>query len=120
MTASSFLRKDETNCQSQINSMVDIERQLAVIQVNATAGATRQQILSLLEIFHGRVLSISVAVLIVEVTGNCAKVDALLELLDRFEVRAVARTAPLVISHTLNEHHQSHPSSLADTCQSSL
>jgi acetolactate synthase-1/3 small subunit len=75
-----------------------IEREMALINVMAEAGAPRQEVLSLANIFRAKVVDVSGAGIIVEATGDWAKVSALIELLKPFGIREIVRTGTVAIA----------------------
>ena len=75
-----------------------IEREMALITVSATAGADRQEVLSLVDVFRAKVVDISHAQLIVEASGNKEKVDAFIELLRPIGVTDITRTGYIAIN----------------------
>jgi len=75
-----------------------IEREMALITVSATAGADRQEVLSLVGVFRAKVVDISHAQLIVEASGNKEKVDAFIELLRPIGVTDITRTGYIAIN----------------------
>jgi len=79
-----------------------IERALVLIDVNVADGAARREILSIVEIFNARILSVVTDGLILEATGKVAKVDALMSLLERFGIRHSARSEVVTIRKHVN------------------
>jgi acetolactate synthase-1/3 small subunit len=74
-----------------------IEREMALIDVVATPGAARQEVLSLVGVFRAKVVDISQAGMIIEASGNKEKVEALIELLRPLGIRDVTRTGCIAI-----------------------
>jgi acetolactate synthase I/III small subunit len=74
-----------------------IEREMALIDVEATAGATRQEVLSLVAVFRAKVVDISDTGMIIEASGNKEKVEAFIELLRPIGIRDVTRTGCIAI-----------------------
>ncbi|SRR5258706_14425331 len=74
-----------------------IEREMALIDVEATPGAGRQEVLSLVAVFRGKVVDISQTAMIIEASGNKEKVEAFIELLRPLGVRDVTRTGSIAI-----------------------
>lgn len=74
-----------------------IEREMALIDVAAAAGATRQEVLSLVSVFRAKVVDISQTGMIVEASGNKEKVEALIELLRPLGIRDITRTGCIAI-----------------------
>jgi acetolactate synthase-1/3 small subunit len=74
-----------------------IEREMALIDVAAAAGPTRQEVLSLVSVFRAKVVDISQTGMIVEASGNKEKVEALIELLRPLGIRDITRTGCIAI-----------------------
>jgi acetolactate synthase-1/3 small subunit len=74
-----------------------IEREMALIDVAATAGAIRQEVLSLVAVFRAKVVDISQTGMIIEASGNKEKVEAFIELLAPMGVRDITRTGCIAI-----------------------
>jgi acetolactate synthase-1/3 small subunit len=66
-------------------------RDLAMIKV-ATTNESRAQVMQLAEVFRARIIDVSPASLIVEITGTEDKIDSLLEVLRPYGVLETART----------------------------
>jgi len=87
----------------QLNKLVDvvkvvdlseaphIERELMLIKVRAT-GKDREEMKRMAEIFRGRILDVTDATYTIELTGNCEKLDAFIEGLDRATILETVRT----------------------------
>lgn len=75
-----------------------IEREMALITVSASAGAERQEVLSLVSVFRAKVVDISHTQLIVEASGNKEKVDTFIELLRPIGVTDITRTGYIAIN----------------------
>jgi acetolactate synthase-1/3 small subunit len=74
-----------------------IEREMALITVNAEAGVQRQEVLSLVGVFRAKVVDISQTQMIVEASGNKEKVDAFIELLRPIGINEITRTGRIAI-----------------------
>ncbi len=74
-----------------------IEREMALIDVQATPGALRQEVLSLVAVFRAKVVDISQTGMIIEASGNREKVEAFIELLRPLGIRDVTRTGCIAI-----------------------
>lgn len=79
-----------------------IEREMALIDVEATPGADRQEVLSLVEVFRAKVVDISQTGMIIEASGNKEKVEAFIELLRPMGVRDITRTGCIAIGRLSN------------------
>ena len=75
-----------------------IEREMALITVEASAGAARQEVLSLVGVFRAKVVDISHSQLIVEASGNKEKVDTFIELLRPIGIADITRTGHIAIN----------------------
>ena len=75
-----------------------IEREMALITVDASAGVARQEVLSLVSVFRAKVVDISHSQLIVEASGNKEKVDTFIELLRPLGITDITRTGHIAIN----------------------
>jgi len=75
-----------------------IEREMALITVSASAGAARQEVLSLVSVFRAKVVDISHTQMIVEASGNKEKVDTFIDLLRPIGVTDITRTGHIAIN----------------------
>jgi acetolactate synthase I/III small subunit len=80
-----------------ITTRPHIEREMALIDVEAPQGAARQEVLSLVGVFRAKIVDISQARMIVEASGNKEKVEALIELLRPLGIRDITRTGSIAI-----------------------
>jgi acetolactate synthase-1/3 small subunit len=81
-----------------ITTRPHIEREMALITVAASAGAGRQEVLSLVSVFRAKVVDISHTHLIVEASGNKEKVDTFIELLRPIGITDITRTGHIAIN----------------------
>jgi acetolactate synthase-1/3 small subunit len=75
-----------------------IEREMALITVDATAGQQRQDVLSLVNVFRAKVVDISHTQMIVEASGNKEKVDTFIDLLRPIGITDITRTGHIAIN----------------------
>ncbi len=68
-----------------------VHRELCLIKVR-TAPSEREEIVSLAGIFRGNIIDVAPDCVIIEITGNQSKIDALIKLLDGHEILELART----------------------------
>jgi acetolactate synthase-1/3 small subunit len=93
----------QLNKQIRVLSVTDltmfdhIEREMALIHVNAAGGNERQQVMHLVDIFRARVIDVSERALTIETTGDRPKVNALLGLLGPFGIHEMVRAGTLAI-----------------------
>jgi acetolactate synthase-1/3 small subunit len=71
-----------------------VERELMLIKVNATA-SNRAEVIELAQVFRARIVDISEETLTVEVVGDPGKMVALMQMLNKFGLREVARTGKI-------------------------
>ncbi len=81
-----------------VTNLPHIEREMALIDVNAKAGAERQEILNIVGIFRAKVVDMSHEKMILEASGTQDKVDTFIELLKPFEINEVTRTGCVAIN----------------------
>ena len=89
--------------EKQVSKLIDVRdirelkpdssvyRELALIKVKATA-AQREGVIGVTDIFRANIIDVCTESLTVELTGNQAKIEAFLNLLDGYEILELART----------------------------
>jgi acetolactate synthase-1/3 small subunit len=73
-----------------------VEREMVLVKVAAKA-ETRAEILSITDIFRGKVVDVSSKSYTIEVTGDVEKIKAFLELLKPMGIKEVARTGQVAL-----------------------
>ncbi|RNC29707.1 MAG: Acetolactate synthase small subunit [Candidatus Dichloromethanomonas elyunquensis] len=73
-----------------------VHRELALIKVTATP-ETRADILNIVEIFRAHVVDVNKETVIVQLTGEERKIDAMCELLEDYGIREIVRTGRIAI-----------------------
>lgn len=68
-----------------------VYRELALIKVK-TDSSQRQGVIAVADIFRAKIIDVASDSLIVELTGNQAKIDAFINLLEGYEILELART----------------------------
>ncbi len=71
-----------------------VERELMLIKINATA-SNRGEAIEVANVFRARVVDISDATLTLEVVGDPGKMVALMQMLNKFGIREIARTGKI-------------------------
>lgn len=66
-------------------------RELILCKV-AVAAQSRQQVLAIADIFRAKIVDVATDSLMIELTGNQAKLDAFVGLLEGFEIKELVRT----------------------------
>ena len=73
-----------------------VEREMALVKVAASA-VTRAEIMSIVDIFRGKVVDVGSTSYIVEVTGDERKIQALLDLLRPLGILEIVRTGKVAM-----------------------
>ena len=81
-----------------------VSRELALIKVAANA-ANRSDIMQIVDAFRGQVVDVGKSSLMLQLTGDEAKVGALLEVLAEFGVLEVARTGAVALTRGAERMH---------------
>ena len=68
-----------------------VERELVLVKVKADL-SVRYQIIELAEMFRAKIVDVGLDALTIEATGSLPKVQAMLELLEPYGIRELART----------------------------
>lgn len=76
-----------------------VEREMMFIKVQAE-GALRGEILRTVEIFRCKVIDVSLNEMIIEATGNRDKLDAIVDLFQRFGIKEIARTGAVAMKRS--------------------
>lgn len=75
---------------------VSIGRELALIKVNADQ-KSRSEIIQVVDIFRARIIDVAPRSLIVEVTGDENKINAITQLLGQFGIKEMVRTGKVAL-----------------------
>ena len=83
-----------------------VDRELALIKVSSNTN-TRSEIIQIADLFRGRIVDVAEDILIVEVTGDEGKINAMVHLLSKFGIKEIARTGRVALSRgvKLDEQH---------------
>ena len=76
---------------SELEPGESIERELAIIKVSADK-ESRSEIMQIVNIFRAKIIDVSHRSMIIEVTGDEEKIDAIVQLLRQFGIKEMART----------------------------
>ena len=68
-----------------------VKRELMLVKISAR-NSDRQDVLTIVEIFHGKVVDVTHDSMILEVTGNQDKLEAFLDMLGDYDILELART----------------------------
>jgi len=76
---------------SELEPAESVERELAMIKVTADKDS-RSEIMQIVNIFRAKIIDVSHRSMIIEVTGDEEKIDAIVQLLRQFGIKEMART----------------------------
>ena len=82
---------------SDITENERVERELALIKVNAEPGTSRAEIMQLATIFRAQIIDVGTRTVILSVTGDTEKIDALEVLLRQYGVKELVRTGRIAM-----------------------
>jgi len=94
----------------QLNKLIDVlkvrdlehdttvKRELCLIKVHTATEDVRSKVMQYANIFRGRIIDVSPETVIIEITGQPEKIEALIDLVRTFGIKEVARTGPTAIS----------------------
>ena len=85
-----------------VTSQPHIEREMVLIDVTASPGAARQEVLSLVSVFRAKVVDISHTRMVIEASGNREKVEAFVEMLRPLGINDITRTGYIAIGRLSN------------------
>ena len=80
--------------------MAYVEREMMVIKVHAEE-SKRGEVLRIADIFRCKVVDVSLTDLTLEATGDNSKLQAIIQLLQKFGIKELARTGTLAVRRTM-------------------
>jgi len=80
---------------TDLSELPYVDRELALIKVSSKQN--RAEIIEIADLFRSRIIDVAEDSLIVEVTGDTEKINAVIQLLAPFGVKEVARTGSIAI-----------------------
>lgn len=83
-----------------MNEHKAVEREMILIKVSAV-DTKRAEILRIVDIFRCKVVDVAADELTIEATGNRDKVEAIIDLLQRFGIKEVARTGTVALKRSM-------------------
>ncbi len=81
----------------ELKAGASVCRELVMIKVTVKP-ETRQEIISIADIFKAKIMDVSSEALVIELTGNLDKVDAFIKLLEPYGILELARTGATGLS----------------------
>lgn len=100
---------DQEQVVNQLSKLVDvikicdlttvdsIHRELALIKVKASV-ETRSDIINIVEIFRARIVDVNRETIVIELSGEEAKIDALCQVLEDYGIIEIVRTGKIALS----------------------
>lgn len=76
---------------------VHIERELMLVKIRTTHDS-REEVKSMVDIFRGKIIDATPSSYVVEMTGQCSKLDAFIQGFDKDSIIEVVRSGPTGIS----------------------
>jgi acetolactate synthase-1/3 small subunit len=80
-----------------ISSQNFVERDLMLLKVKASSGASRSEVKELVEVFRGRILDVCPDDLMIEISGPERKIEAFIELMRPFGIKELVRTGRIAM-----------------------
>jgi acetolactate synthase I/III small subunit len=74
-----------------------VERETMLLKIGAEGGDKRAEILRIVDIFRCKVIDVSPEDMIVECTGDPGKITALINMLERYGIKEIARTGTVAM-----------------------
>ena len=93
----------------QLNKLIDVirvsdippeesvSRELALIKVGVDS-ATRAEVMQIVDVFRAKIVDVGIKSLVVEVTGDESKINAMEQLLRQFGIREMVRTGKIAMN----------------------
>jgi acetolactate synthase-1/3 small subunit len=82
---------------SDITENETVGRELALIKVSAEPGTSRAEVMQIASIFRAHIVDVGAKTVILQVTGDTEKIDALESLLNQYGVKEMVRTGKIAI-----------------------
>jgi acetolactate synthase-1/3 small subunit len=82
---------------SDITENETVERELALIRVSAEPGTTRAEVMQVANIFRAQIIDVGAKTVVLQVTGDIEKIDALENLLNQYGVKEMVRTGKIAM-----------------------
>lgn len=83
-----------------MNEHVSVEREMILLKVSAE-GDKRAEVLRIVDIFRCKVVDVAADELTIEATGDQGKIQAIINLLQRFGIKETARTGTVALKRSM-------------------
>lgn len=74
-----------------------VERELVLMRINAEAGEKRSAIVQIADIFRAKIIDVGAETLVLEVTGDSGKINAIEDLLAPYGILELVRTGKIAL-----------------------
>jgi acetolactate synthase-1/3 small subunit len=82
---------------SDISDSEIVERELALMKVNAEPGSSRSEVMQIASIFRAQIVDVGAKTVVLQVAGDPGKIDALEKLLRQYGVKELVRTGKVAV-----------------------
>ncbi len=82
---------------SDLPSEESVNRELALIKVGVDS-STRAEVMQIVDVFRAKIVDVGIKSLVVEVTGDESKINAMEQLLRQFGIKEMARTGRVAMN----------------------
>lgn len=82
---------------SDLTERAFIDRELALIRVAAEPGTGRAEVMQIADIFRAQIVDVGAKTVVLEVTGDSEKIDALEDLLRQYGIKEFVRTGRIAL-----------------------
>lgn len=80
-----------------LSKAASMSRELALIKIK-TSDAYRQEIMSIVDVFMGRIIDFNADAMVIEVTNDSKKIDSFCELMKKYGIIEIIRTGEISLS----------------------
>ncbi len=82
---------------TDITDVENVGRELALIKVNTEPGGSRAEVMQIADIFRAQIIDVAAKSLVLEVTGDSGKINALENLLRQYGITELVRTGKIAV-----------------------
>lgn len=79
-----------------LKSQESVQRELVLFKVHITA-STRSEVMQIVDIFRAKIVDVSRTSMVIEITGDSSKVQAMEDLLRQFGIKEMVRTGLIAV-----------------------
>ena len=74
-----------------------MSRELALVKIKSS-DELRQEIMSVVEVFHGHIIDFNAASMVIEVTNDSRKIDSFCDIMQKYGIIEIIRTGEISLS----------------------